>query len=73
MNAADTAPTATVAPAVAAIPVSAASQASIAAYLASGDRMSDRMQLGWKLCLAAMALVALAWVMGLLPIALRLF
>ena len=48
-------------------------QAGTAAYLASSDRVATLMGVGWKLCLLAMALVALAWVLGLLPAAARLF
>jgi hypothetical protein len=64
-EAASLAPPADVAP--------APGQAGTAAYLASGDRVGTLMGVGWKLCLLVMALVALAWVLGLLPAAARLF
>jgi hypothetical protein len=53
--------------------VSVASDASIAAYLAAGQRMATVMDLTLKVCVALLALVALAWVFGLLPGAVKLF
>ncbi|HEV7666067.1 MAG TPA: hypothetical protein VGQ62_21220 [Chloroflexota bacterium] len=47
--------------------------ASIAAYNLSGERMLRVMDLTWKTCVGLLALVALAWVFGVLPGAVRVF
>lgn len=61
------------APPAASDELTATIDASIAAYLDSGERM--RVALGWLgiACLALMAVVAVAWVVGLLPGAIRFF
>lgn len=51
----------------------AAVDASIARYLASGERVSSLMDVGTKVCLAVVGLLILAWVFGALPIAVKLF
>ena len=50
-----------------------ATDASIAAYMASGEHVRGLMDLVWKVCLALAIVVALAWVFGVLPGAVRLF
>jgi hypothetical protein len=52
---------------------SPATDASIAAYMASGERVRTLMDIGWKVCLALFVLVALAWAFGALPGAVRVF
>ena len=47
--------------------------ASIAAYLGAGERMQTLMDLTWKTCAVLLALIVIAWAMGLLPIAVKLF
>jgi hypothetical protein len=47
--------------------------ASIAAYLGAGERMQTLMDLTWKSCAVLLALIVIAWAMGLLPVAVRLF
>ncbi len=47
--------------------------ASIAAYLGAGERMQTLMDITWKSCAALLVLIVIAWAMGLLPIAVRLF
>jgi hypothetical protein len=47
--------------------------ASIAAYLGAGERMQSLMDLTWKSCAVLLVLIAVAWALGLLPIAVRLF
>ena len=51
----------------------AATQASIAAYLGSAERMLAVTDLTWKVCAALLVLVAGAWASGILPAAVRLF
>ena len=50
-----------------------ATDASIAAYMASGEHVRGLMDLVWKVCLGLVVVVALAWVFGALPGAVRLF
>ena len=47
--------------------------ASIAAYLGAGERMQTLMDITWKSCAGLLVLIVIAWAMGLLPIAVRLF
>ena len=47
--------------------------ASIASYLESGERTRGLMALSLKLCVAVLVLVALAWMLGILPGAVKLF
>jgi hypothetical protein len=51
----------------------AATDASIARYLASGERMHVIADVGWKICAALAVLIIVAWALGLLPGAVRLF
>jgi hypothetical protein len=55
------------------VAVSAATDASIAAYLAAGEGM--RILAGWVFvaCLGLMLVVAIAWALGVLPVAVPLF
>ena len=52
---------------------SPAATASIAGYVASGQRVRDVMDLVFKICVGLVALIALAWAVGVLPGAARLF
>ena len=52
---------------------SAASNASVDAYLGAGDGMSAIMGITMKVCLALIVLIAVAWALGVLPSAVRLF
>jgi hypothetical protein len=45
----------------------------IASYLAAGDRVATFMSLTLKLCAVLLVLIAVAWVLGVLPGAYRLF
>lgn len=47
--------------------------ASILAYLESGERIRQVMDLAFKACVAVLVLVALAWALGVLPGAVKLF
>ena len=47
--------------------------ASIAAYLGAGERMQTLMDLTWKSCAVLLVLIVIAWAMGVLPVAVRLF
>ena len=47
--------------------------ASIAAYLGAGERMQTLMDITWKICAALLVLIVIAWAMGVLPVAVRLF
>ena len=51
----------------------AATDASIAAYLGAGDRMASAMGIVMKLCAVVAVLLAAAWILGFLPIAVRWF
>jgi hypothetical protein len=55
------------------VPLSAAAQASIDAYLGAGDRMAVLMDVVWKACVGLMVLTLAAWALGVLPAAVRLF
>ena len=46
---------------------------SIARYLAAADRVRILTDVGLKVCVALLVLVALAWAIGLLPGAVKLF
>ena len=50
-----------------------ATQASIAAYLGSAERMLAVRDVAWKSCAGLMVLVLFAWTAGVLPGAVRLF
>ena len=50
-----------------------AADASIARYLAAGEGMRVIADVGWKICAALFVLVAVAWAVGVLPGAVRLF
>jgi hypothetical protein len=52
---------------------SAAADASIAAYLKAGERMRLIMDLTMIVCVGLLLLVIVAWTMGVLPGAVRLF
>jgi hypothetical protein len=52
---------------------SSAVDASISRYLMAGERVRGVMDLGYKLGIGLLVLVALAWAFGLLPGAVRLF
>jgi hypothetical protein len=52
---------------------SAGANASIAAYVGAGERMLTLMDITWKVCALLAVLVALGWVLGLLPGAVKLF
>ena len=47
--------------------------ASVARYVASGQRIRDVMDLVFKVCVGLVVLVALAWALGVLPGAVKLF
>jgi hypothetical protein len=47
-------------------------QASIAAYLGSAERMLAVTDVAWKLCAGLMVLIVVAWAAGVLPSAIRL-
>ena len=51
----------------------AATDASIARYLASGERMLVIADVGWKICAAFVVLIMVGWALGLLPGAVKLF
>jgi hypothetical protein len=51
----------------------AATDASIARYLGAGDSIATLMDIGWKVCAVLFVLVAVAWALGVLPLAVRLF
>ena len=51
----------------------AASNAGIEAYLGAGDHMAMIMDITSKIGMALVALIALAWALGVLPGAVRLF
>ena len=50
-----------------------ATNASIAAYLGAGERMRGLMDVTWTLRAVLIVLVLLAWAVGLLPGAVKLF
>ena len=50
-----------------------ATNASIVAYLESGERIRRLTDVALKVCVAILVLVALAWALGVLPAAVRLF
>jgi hypothetical protein len=52
---------------------SPAARASIARYIASGERVRGLMDLMWKAALGLIVLIVLAWASGLLPGAVKLF
>jgi len=54
-------------------PLSAASDASIATYLAAGDRMRVLTGIFGLICVGLIALLMLTWALGLLPGAVKLF
>ena len=47
--------------------------ASAARYAASGERALSLSDLGWKVCLGLVVLLVVAWAVGVLPGAVRLF
>jgi hypothetical protein len=51
----------------------AASNAGIDAYLSAGDHMATIMDITGKICMAFVVLIALAWALGVLPAAVKLF
>jgi hypothetical protein len=51
----------------------AASNAGIEAYLSAGDHMAMIMDITGKIGMGLIALIALAWALGVLPGAVRLF
>lgn len=51
----------------------AATDASIAAYLGAGERMQGLMDVTWKVCAVVLALIVVAWALGVLPVAVKLF
>jgi hypothetical protein len=51
----------------------AAANASIARYYKAGERMRVIADAGWKICVAFLVLIVAAWVLGVLPGAVRLF
>lgn len=55
------------------IPLSAADQASIDAYLGAGERAAVLFDVAWKLCVGLMVLTLVTWALGLLPGAVQLF
>jgi hypothetical protein len=46
---------------------------STAGYLAAGERAAMVMDVVWKVCVGLFVLLALAWALGVLPVAVRLF
>ena len=52
---------------------SPAGTASATRYAASGERALSLSDLGWKLCLGLLVLIVVAWAVGVLPGAVRLF
>jgi hypothetical protein len=50
-----------------------ATPASVVAYLESGQRIRQLTDLALKVCMAVLVLVALAWALGVLPGAVKLF
>jgi hypothetical protein len=51
----------------------AETDASIAAYLGAGDRMQTWMDIAWKVCAVLLVLIVIAWALGMLPVAVKLF
>ena len=49
-----------------------ATQASIAAYLGSAERMLAVTDLTWKMCAGLLVVIVVAWALGVLPGAIRL-
>jgi hypothetical protein len=60
-------------PTAASLPADAAIDASIARYLGAGERASTVMVMSMRVCIALLVLVVVAWALGLLPVAIRLF
>ncbi len=56
-----------------ALPLTAADQASIDAYLGAAERVDVLFDAAWKLCAGLMVLTLVTWALGLLPGAVRLF
>ena len=52
---------------------SPAATASASRYVASADRVLALSDLGWKLCVGLVVLIVVAWAVGALPAAVRLF
>ena len=52
---------------------SPAASASTTRYLASADRVLGMTDVGWKLCVGLVVLIVIAWAIGVLPGAVRLF
>jgi hypothetical protein len=52
---------------------SPATQASIAAYLGSAERMLAVTDVAWKVCAGLIVFVVVMWALGVLPGAVRLF
>ena len=52
---------------------SPAAQAGIAAYIASGESVRALMDIAWKVCVGLIVLIVLAWALGALPAAVKLF
>jgi len=50
-----------------------AAEASIAAYNRSAERMLGVTDVMWKICVGLFGVVAVAWIIGVLPGAVRLF
>lgn len=50
----------------------AAGDATMARYLTAGERMAVVMNVAWMLCVGLFVLVAVAWALGVLPVAVRL-
>jgi hypothetical protein len=50
-----------------------AATASVIRYLASGERALTLSDLGWKLCVGLLVLIAITWAVGILPGAVKLF
>ena len=70
-----TAPTADIIepPIAASLGDNAATDASIARYVVAGERMRVMADAGWKFCAAFAVLIVVAWALGLLPGAVKLF
>ena len=52
---------------------SSAASADMDRYLVSGERVGSLLDIGWKVCVALGVLLLIAWALGVLPGAVKLF
>ena len=50
-----------------------AAAAGVDRYLVSGERVGSLLDFAWKVCVGLGVLVLIAWVLGVLPVAVKLF